>query len=100
MERIRRETFGLGFESCGQALMTLVDAREVTEGWILLMEASGVDCQDFALEAEVGRRFHLRSAEMPLGPAPKGLGQFGVSLATAQRPFREVGLSADPVQAE
>ena len=35
-----------------QALTTLVDAREVTNSWLGLMEASGVDCQDFALGVE------------------------------------------------
>ena len=51
MERMSRD-LRPRFRKLRQALMTLVDAREVTEGWILLMEASGVDCQDFALEAE------------------------------------------------
>ena len=51
MERMSRD-LRPRFRKLRQALMTLVDARDVTEGWIVLMEASGVDCQDFALDVE------------------------------------------------
>ena len=51
MERMSRD-LRPRFRKLRQALMTLVDARGVTEDWIVLMEASGVDCQDFALDVE------------------------------------------------